>query len=407
MLKTRVPLWSVVLFLGFCSGFALAARNSGGSYSLPAGNPVVTGTTITSTWANNTLNDIKTEITNSLDRQGRGGMSAPLQLASGTASAPGLTFSAEPTSGLYRAGAGDLRASVLTIPVLKLQTTLVSSLVPLTVTGRTTTTDLTVTGQSDTLSISASAANMPGLVSSGNGTGYGVLGGGGTTNGIGVLGIGGGTTGIGVSATGGSTTGIGLVAQGGASAGTGATLLGGAGGVGVIASAGTAATAAVPQDAIQASNGYISLDGVAAPNGIGFGSHGISKNRIHPKNITQAWASVLVGGSTAVEDSYGVASVSEVNPTSCTGFYVEVVFDASFAVNGSFDPMYAAIVGAATPNALGGGTCRPLVASRLAGSVRIQFMDANGYFCTRMTGCGAGITEIANTGFEIAVIGAQ
>jgi hypothetical protein len=37
---------------------------------LPAGNPVVTGTVISTTWANNTLNDISNEITNSLPRDG-------------------------------------------------------------------------------------------------------------------------------------------------------------------------------------------------------------------------------------------------------------------------------------------------------------------------------------------------
>lgn len=37
---------------------------------LPAGNPVVTGTTISSTWANTTLNDIANELTNSIPRDG-------------------------------------------------------------------------------------------------------------------------------------------------------------------------------------------------------------------------------------------------------------------------------------------------------------------------------------------------
>ena len=36
---------------------------SNGTYSLASGNPVVTGTTISSTWANNTLNDIATALT--------------------------------------------------------------------------------------------------------------------------------------------------------------------------------------------------------------------------------------------------------------------------------------------------------------------------------------------------------
>lgn len=46
-------------------------RNGTGTYSLPAGNPVVTGTTISSTVHNNTMSDIGTELTNSIDKGGR------------------------------------------------------------------------------------------------------------------------------------------------------------------------------------------------------------------------------------------------------------------------------------------------------------------------------------------------
>lgn len=87
-------------------------RNSAGVYSLPAGNPVVTGTVISSTWANTTLADIGNELTQSLDRSGDGGMLAGLQLFSGTIGAPGLTWSAETTSGLYRSAAGDFRWAI-------------------------------------------------------------------------------------------------------------------------------------------------------------------------------------------------------------------------------------------------------------------------------------------------------
>ncbi len=34
------------------------SRNGSGVYSLPAGNPVVTNTTISYTWANSTMNDL-------------------------------------------------------------------------------------------------------------------------------------------------------------------------------------------------------------------------------------------------------------------------------------------------------------------------------------------------------------
>jgi len=47
------------------------ARNGSGTYSLPAGNPVVTGTTISSTWANNTLTDIATALTASVANDGQ------------------------------------------------------------------------------------------------------------------------------------------------------------------------------------------------------------------------------------------------------------------------------------------------------------------------------------------------
>ena len=47
------------------------ARNGSGTYTLPAGNPVTTGTTISSTWANNTLNDIGSAMTASLAYDGQ------------------------------------------------------------------------------------------------------------------------------------------------------------------------------------------------------------------------------------------------------------------------------------------------------------------------------------------------
>jgi len=47
------------------------SRNGSGTYSLPVGNPVVTGTTITSTWANTTLTDIASAITDSLAADGQ------------------------------------------------------------------------------------------------------------------------------------------------------------------------------------------------------------------------------------------------------------------------------------------------------------------------------------------------
>ena len=88
-------------------------RNSSGVYSLPSGNPVVTNTTITSTWANATMPDMGSELTNSLDRSGRGGMLAALKGIDGGAGAPAFSFTNEPNTGLYRFGAGSIALSVL------------------------------------------------------------------------------------------------------------------------------------------------------------------------------------------------------------------------------------------------------------------------------------------------------
>ena len=47
------------------------SRNGSGTYSLPAGNPVVTGTTISSAWANTTLTDISSALTQSVAADGQ------------------------------------------------------------------------------------------------------------------------------------------------------------------------------------------------------------------------------------------------------------------------------------------------------------------------------------------------
>lgn len=57
-------------------------RNGSGTYTLPAGNPVVTGTTISSTWANTTLSDIGTGLTNSIAKDGQTTPTANLPMGS-------------------------------------------------------------------------------------------------------------------------------------------------------------------------------------------------------------------------------------------------------------------------------------------------------------------------------------
>jgi hypothetical protein len=58
------------------------SRNGSGTYSLPAGNPVVTGTTISSSWANTTLSDIASALTGSVASDGQTPMTGNLQMGS-------------------------------------------------------------------------------------------------------------------------------------------------------------------------------------------------------------------------------------------------------------------------------------------------------------------------------------
>jgi len=71
------------------------SRNGSGVYTLPAGNPVVTATTITSTWANTTLSDIATALTGSLAADGQTVASGPLNMGSNLITAVSDPISAQ------------------------------------------------------------------------------------------------------------------------------------------------------------------------------------------------------------------------------------------------------------------------------------------------------------------------
>lgn len=56
------------------------ARNGSGTYALASGNPVVTSTSISSTWANNTLNDVASALTQSVSNDGQTPITANLPM---------------------------------------------------------------------------------------------------------------------------------------------------------------------------------------------------------------------------------------------------------------------------------------------------------------------------------------
>jgi hypothetical protein len=74
---------------------------------------------------NNLINDIIAEITDSLSRSGKGGMLVPFEFSDGAVGAPAATFSSETNSGLYRAGANDIRFSLAGIDLITLTAALI------------------------------------------------------------------------------------------------------------------------------------------------------------------------------------------------------------------------------------------------------------------------------------------
>jgi hypothetical protein len=227
-----------------------ASRNPSGTYSLPAGNPVVTGTTITSSWANTTLSDLGSEVTNSLDRNGKGGMLAALRGVDGSSSAPAFSWTSETGSGLYRAGSGDIRMQVSSTNVQKWSATTATFPLAVAITGNAT----TAAG----ITATQSTSNGSAVTATGNGTGPGV------------------------TATGGTTGAGGSFANG------------------------TAATGGTRRNAVALTNGDLSLDGVADA------THTTSvKNALTPSNIIKAWGKLTTNGATPVFDAaFNVTSTS-------------------------------------------------------------------------------------------------
>lgn len=80
-------------------------RDSNGVYTLPV-TAYVNGTTITATDMNSNLDDLGDEIQNSLARDGKGGMTAPLRTADGSAAAPAHSFTNDTGVGIYRKSSG-------------------------------------------------------------------------------------------------------------------------------------------------------------------------------------------------------------------------------------------------------------------------------------------------------------
>ena len=81
------------------------SRDGSGNYTLPVGNPVVSGTIIDVNWANPTMADIAQQLNNVVTRDGVLGPLVPIPMPDGTQALPGVSFKLAPGTGLWREAA--------------------------------------------------------------------------------------------------------------------------------------------------------------------------------------------------------------------------------------------------------------------------------------------------------------
>lgn len=101
------------------------SRNGSGTYTLPAGNPVVTGTSIASTWANTTMTDLANALTDSLAADGQTTMTGNLKmgankitgLADGTLTTDGVSKGQMDTA--IATGTASKQAEITAVGILK------------------------------------------------------------------------------------------------------------------------------------------------------------------------------------------------------------------------------------------------------------------------------------------------
>lgn len=97
------------------------ARNGSGTYTKV--NTFVASNPITASGHNQNWDDIASEMTNSVAADGQTSMTGPLKAASGTVSAPSLTFASDTNTGIYRIGSDNLGIAANGAKVVDVATT--------------------------------------------------------------------------------------------------------------------------------------------------------------------------------------------------------------------------------------------------------------------------------------------
>lgn len=275
------------------------SRNTGGVYTLP-GVPFVNGTVADAGTVNAKFADLATEMTDSLSRSGKGGMTGALRLAEGSDPLPALAFTADTSVGLrYDVGSGEFRALMGGDAVQAWSLTQVLINQPLTISG--------ALEASGTLRVGNGSSSAPALAF-------------GADTDTGLYRAGSADVRLQIDATQvqrWTATAVTINQPLTAAAGTfnfGVTSTGPAGTAGGVFANGTAATGAAPQNALSLTNGYLGFSGVTNPNkDVAF------TNIVTPKNVCKAWAYITIDtvNTPTLHDGFNMGAVS-ITPTSDT-----------------------------------------------------------------------------------------
>lgn len=325
------------------------SRNSSGTHSLPNA-PVVPDTAIEADWANTTMDDLSAEITDSLSRSGKGGMTAHMRGVDGSSAIPAYSFTNQTTLGPYRAGSGDYRIAFNGTDIAKFTTSEVRFYNATKISSGGLTVDaggVTVTAGGATITAGGLSVVAGGLTAAGSTPSNGTVAGANTLSVADALSTTSGhsqplTTTAKALAVGntvrlnvrtnntGAVSGwdqvdLGLSYDVDTSVAAGGSLY--LGKNGATLTSGTAASGGTPANALTLANGNLKLSGTAPNKDVAL------SNTLTPANICKAWAYFTITGgnglgnfTTTFGDGLGITSISRQNNTT-----IRVTFATAFA----------------------------------------------------------------------------
>lgn len=145
------------------------ARNGSGTYNLPAGQPVVTGTTISSTTFNTLTADLATALTQSISADGQTPITGPLRSTNGTAGSCSYSWTASAGTGLYSPATDEAAMAAGGVQIMKWTGTGTSTALPIVSTLAIGTAPFTITSTTRVANLNVATAGTADTATAANG----------------------------------------------------------------------------------------------------------------------------------------------------------------------------------------------------------------------------------------------